>query len=135
MAKNILYLLLSILPLFVLVNLLHRFLVVYLAIKNTILSDNLFNFITNISVFVIASLIAVFFIKPKITGIVFLVWSMLKIMFIMGYFVLNILPEKKHIENSIIVELVIIYVVYLIYEVIFGIRLIKQEVIDKELVK
>ncbi len=117
----------SIIPIFFAAYLLHIYLVDFFDIQNKKLANNIFDYLIGISALMLVSLLITNWLKPKITGFVFLVWSMLKIILIMLYFILFIIPHNIKVSNAVVFDFMIIYAFLLIYEVIFSIQLIQKK--------
>jgi len=126
MQKKSIFLFLSIFPVFFLIYILHQYLLKLLDIKAVHLADNLVVFISSAGFVMLTNLLLVHFTKPKLTGFVFLAWSMLKIMLIIAYFVFFIFPLSIQVPDTVIYDLIIIYTLLLIYEVFFTIILVKK---------
>jgi hypothetical protein len=125
--KKIVLLLFSVLPVFIGVYVIQQTLINTFDVDNVEFAQNFYLYISLITLLVISNLIAMHFIKPEYTGFVFLAWSMIKMMFVMGFFVyFAILPEII-ISNSVIYHIVVIYFLYLIFEVFFTGFLLKQK--------
>ncbi len=117
----------SIIPIFFAAYLLHIYLVNFFDVQNKKLANKIFDYLIGISALMLVSLLITNWLKPKITGFVFLVWSMLKIILIMLYFILFIIPHNIKISNALVFDFMIIYAFLLIYEVIFSIQLIQKK--------
>ncbi len=117
----------SIIPIFYAAYLLHVYLLNFFDIQNIKLANNIFDYLIGISALMLVSLLITDWLKPKITGFVFLVWSMLKIILIMLYFILFIIPRDIKVSNAVVFDFMIIYAFLLIYEVIFSIQLIQKK--------
>lgn len=118
---------LIILPFFYFTNQLHLYLIDVFAVSDIDFSNNFFQFISLLSITMLSNLIIFQLLKPKIVGFVFLAWSMLKIMLVMAYFVFFVMKKDVQLAHGTIYELVTIYMVYLFFEVVFGIFLIKEK--------
>ncbi len=88
--------------------------------------QNFYVFLTTVSLAMLLNIILVYNLKPKFTGYTFLVWSMLKIMLVMGYFIVFVLRPQLQLSHSDIFDIMTLYFLYLIYEVIFGIVLLQK---------
>ncbi len=126
MKKAFLFTLL-ILPFFYFVYQLHLYLIDVFNVTDIDFSNDFFQFISILSALMLLNIILFQFIKPKIVGFVFLAWSMLKIMLVMAYFVFFVMKKDIQLAHSTIYELVSIYMVYLFFEVVFGVMLIKEK--------
>jgi len=118
---------LLILPFFYFVYQLHLYLIDVFNVTDIDFSNDFFQFISFLSALMLLNIILFQFIKPKIVGFVFLAWSMLKIMLVMAYFVFFVMKKDIQLAHSTIYELVSIYMVYLFFEVVFGVMLIKEK--------
>ena len=118
---------LLILPFFYFVYQLHLYLIDIFNVSDIDFSNNFFQFISILTALMLLNIILFQLIKPKIVGFVFLAWSMLKIMLVMAYFVFFVMKKDIQLAHSTIYELVTIYMVYLFFEVVFGIILIKEK--------
>ena len=118
---------LLILPFFYFIYQLHLYLIDVFNVSDIDFSNDFFQFISILSALMLLNIILFQFIKPKIVGFVFLAWSMLKIMLVMAYFVFFVMKKDIQLAHSTIYELVSIYMVYLFFEVVFGVMLIKEK--------
>jgi hypothetical protein len=116
----------SIFPFFIFVYFAQQELLVLFKVKNIELAQNFYRFISMVAMFMLLNLVLMHYFKQRYTGFVFLAWSMLKIMLVMGYFVYFVLIPGKNLSNAVIFDMVGIYLLYLIYEVVFGIFLIRD---------
>ena len=126
MNKKILFLFVSIFPIIYLIYLLHQYLIGLFDISQLELSNHFFVLISGAGFIMLTNLVLAQALKPKITGFIFLAWSMLKIMLVLAYFAYFILPKDIQIQNSTIYDLVIIYSIFLFYEIAFSVSLIKR---------
>ena len=126
MQKKSIFLFLSIFPVFFLIYILHQYLLKLFDIKAIDLANNLVAFISFAGFVMLTNLLLVYLIKPKLTGFVFLAWSMLKIMLIIAYFVFFIFPRSIQVPDGVVYDLIFIYTLLLIYEVFFTIILVKK---------
>ena len=124
--KKMLFLFVSIFPVIYLIYLFHQYLLGLFNVTQLKLSNNFFVLISGAGFIMLTNLLLVQQLKPKMAGFVFLAWSMLKIMLVLAYFAFFILPKNIQIQNSTIYDLLIIYVVFLVYEVAFSIKLIEK---------
>jgi hypothetical protein len=115
------------LPFFYFVYQLHLYLIDVFNVTDIDFSNDFFQFISILSALMLLNIILFQLIKPKIVGFVFLAWSMLKIMLVMAYFVFFVMKKDIQLAHSTIYELVSIYMVYLFFEVVFGVMLIKEK--------
>jgi hypothetical protein len=118
---------LLILPFFYFVYQLHLYLIDVFNVSDIDFSNDFFQFISILTALMLLNIILFQLIKPKIVGFVFLAWSMLKIMLVMAYFVFFVMKKDIQLAHSTIYELVSIYMVYLFFEVVFGVMLIKEK--------
>jgi hypothetical protein len=118
---------LLILPFFYFVYQLHLYLIDVFNVTDIDFSNDFFQFISILSALMLLNIILFQLIKPKIVGFVFLAWSMLKIMLVMAYFVFFVMKKDIQLAHGTIYELVSIYMVYLFFEVVFGVMLIKEK--------
>ena len=125
--KKILIVSLTIPVFFVLVYFLHQYLIDVYSVVDIDFSNKFFQFITILSAVMLSNILLMQLLKPKIVGLVFLAWSMLKIMLVMAYFVFFVMKKDIQLAHSTIYELVTIYMIYLLFEVVFGIFLIKNQ--------
>ncbi len=126
MNKKVLFLFLSIFPIFLLVYFVHQYLLQVFNITNIELANKFFVFILSAGFVMLTNMLLVQILKPKITGFVFLAWSMLKVILVMMYFALVILPQHIDLPNSVIYDMIIIYSLLLIYETVFSVLLIDR---------
>jgi len=127
MKKPVLLLILSIIPVFVLIFYLFQFFTGLLEVDNTDFAYQFYQFLTFVSGFMLLNVLGVYFIKPKFVGYTFLIWSMLKIMLVMGFFILFVLHPKLPLSNSVVFDIMILYALYLLYEVVFGVVLLQEK--------
>ncbi len=127
MKKSVLFLILSIIPVFVLIFYLFQFFTGLLEVDNTDFAYQFYQFLTFVSGFMLLNVLGVYFIKPKFVGYAFLIWSMLKIMLVMGFFILFVLYPKLPLSNSVVFDIMILYALYLLYEVVFGVVLLQEK--------
>ncbi|GEM_PF-6741575 len=122
--KKILLLLLSLPPILLIIYYVHLYLVDYFEVADTALATKFYLFITGVTILVITNLLLTYFLKHKYIGFVFLAWSMIKIMLVMGFFLAFVLKKKIAVSNNTIYDFVIIYMLYLFYEIIFATQLL-----------
>ncbi len=127
MKSKIAWLVISIFPVFYLIFLLFQFLTSVFPVNHPDLLNQLFLYISALSFLMLLNLLLVYVIKPYYTGLVFMIWSMIKLMFIMGFFAFYILPDNLQITNHFVYILVIVYLTYLIYELIVSLLLLNFE--------
>ena len=113
------FLLISVYPVFLLTGYIHRQLITFFNVDNQQFVNGFFDFITLTTALMLTNIVLVSLLKPKITGYVFLAWSMLKIMLVMAYFIFFVYGKDLHPGNNEILEIVSIYMIYLFYEVVF----------------
>ena len=126
MKQRILWLILSIFPVFYLIFLFFQFLQHKLSPGNTELLNYLFLSLSGVSLLMLTNLLLVKLIKPYYTGITFMAWSMIKLMFIMGFFAVLIMPEDIRLSNEFIFVLMLTYLAYLGYELVFTLFLLQD---------
>ncbi len=124
--NNRFFLFFSTLPFFLLVYFLQPVFIRIFKVENTGFVMDFYYFITGVSLFMLFNVIVVFYVKRKLTGYVFLIWTMLKIMLVMAYFIIFVLHPKVSIDNSVVFAIMATYFLYLIYEVIFGVLLLNK---------
>ena len=117
---------LSIIPVFLIIYFLHSFLLDFFQVKNHDFAYNFYVFLTGIALLMLTSMLGVSFVQPKYTGFTFLAWSMIKIMLVMAYFVWFVLKPDVKLQNPVIYNIVTLYMLYLFYEVIFAVILLKE---------
>jgi len=121
-----LLLVVSILPVFVLIYFLHPVLLDFYQVNNRIFAASFYIFLTGIALLMLTSMLGVSFVNSKYTGFTFLAWSMIKIMLVMAYFVWFVLKPGVKLQNPVIYDIVTLYILYLFYEVIFAVILLKK---------
>jgi len=126
MNKIVPLLLISIYPFFLLADYLHTRLITFFDIQNTEFVDDFYRFISLTTILMLSNILIVQYLKPKITGFVFLAWSMLKIMLVMAYFIFFVQGKDLNPANNDIFELVSMYLIFLLYEVVFTVLLIRS---------
>jgi len=124
LSKVFRYLLLSFVV-FIGIYFIHQELIKLLNIDKQEFVNRFYFYITVVSFLMLVNMFMVYVIKHKYVGYTFLAWSMLKLMLVMGYFVMFVLVPKISLSNTEIYEIVGIYLLYLIYEVFLGILLLK----------
>jgi hypothetical protein len=127
MKQRIFWLILSIFPLFFIIFLFYEFLKKELEINYVSQLDQIFLLLSGAAFLMLSNLIIIQLIKPFYTGMVFIAWSLIKLMLVMGFFALYILPKDLNISNHFIYVLVITYLLYLAYELAFSILLIHSK--------
>ncbi len=113
------FLLISVYPVFLFTEYIHQRLIIFFNVDNQQFVNGFFDFITLTTALMLTNIILVSLLKPKITGYVFLAWSMLKIMLVMAYFIFFVYGKDLQPDNNEILEIVSIYMIYLFYEVVF----------------
>ena len=116
----------SIIPVFILIYFLHLFFMDLYGVDNTDFVTSFYVFITGIALLMLSSMLGVSFVNAKYTGFTFLAWSLLKIMLVMAYFVWFVLKPDVKLPNPVIYDIVTLYMLYLFYEVIFAVILLKE---------
>lgn len=124
MKQTVLFL--SIIPFFILVYFFQQKFLLWFGVTNIDFAQNFYLFISLVSLIMLSNLILIYYFKQKYVGLVFLSWSMLKIMLVMGYFVYFRLIPIRSVSNVAIYYIVSVYFLYLFYEVFFGIFLLKN---------
>jgi len=123
MKQKFLWLSLSIFPVFFLIFIIYEFLKTRLNPGHPELLDKLFLLLSAAALIMLTNLLIVQLIKPFYTGMVFMAWSMIKLMLIMGFFAFFILPLDIKISDTFVFILVILYLLYLGYELVFSLFL------------
>ena len=103
---------------------LHPFLIQFFKVEKVDFVQNFYHFITAVTLLMLLNLVTVNYFKPQLTGYMFLAWSMLKIMLVMGYFVVFVLIPKRQINNAAVFDIAALYFLYLFFEVIFTVFLL-----------
>jgi len=111
---------------FVVIYFIHQELIKLFSVENSGFVNRFYNFITSVSFLMIINLLTVYIFKIKYVGFTFLAWSLLKLMLVMAYFV--IIMPKISLSNNEIYEIVVLYLIYLIYEVFLGVFLLKTKI-------
>jgi len=127
MKKPVVFLIISILPVFILIYYIFQYLTGILQVDNIDFAYKFYKFLTFVSAFMLLNVLIVYFAKQQFVGYTFLIWSMLKIMLVMAFFIIFVLHPKLPVSNSVVFDIMILYALYLIYEVVFGIVLLKEK--------
>ncbi len=85
-------------------------------------------FLTLLSAVMILNIFIVYFFKTKFVGYTFLIWSMLKIILVMVFFIVFALLPRLKLDDNNIFYIMSLYFLYLFYEVILGVALLKQKI-------
>ncbi len=85
-------------------------------------------FLTLLSAVMILNIFIVYFFKTKFVGYTFLIWSMLKIILVMVFFIVFALLPRLKLDDNSIFYIMSLYFLYLFYEVILGVALLKQKI-------
>ena len=109
---------------FLLVYFFHPILKNLLKVDNKEFVDQFYIFISIVSLTMLINIYVINYFKPKLTSYTFLIWSMLKIILVMAFMIIYVLLPKLNINHSVVFDIIILYFVYLIYEVGFGIYLL-----------
>ncbi len=126
MNKKLSWLLTSIFPAFFLIFLFYQFLISQLPVNHSDVLNNLFIMLSGATFLMLTNLFLIQIFKPQYTGMTFLAWTMVKLMLVMGFFILFILPYDLKLTNNFIFVLVLTYFAYLAYELIFGVVLLSE---------
>ncbi len=113
---------------FIIIKFANGFFLELFNVDNVDIVNRFYNFITVISAVMIVNLLMVYLYKIKYVGYTFLIWSMLKIMLVMGFFIVFVLKPKLQIGNCVIFSVMSVYFMYLIYEVFFAMFLLKEKI-------
>ncbi len=127
MSKKLSLLLVSVFPAFFLIFLFYEFLSENLPVKHPELLNNLFLLLSISALVMLTNLVLIHYFKPQYTGMTFMAWTMIKIMLVMGFFILFVLLEDIRLSDNFVFVLVITYFAYLGYELIFGVVLLSEE--------
>jgi len=125
MQQKFTYLLLSIFPFFFLFYKVHEHFMHSFNLKSLDFSSHFFTYITAISLLMLTNMLIMRWLKPKYVGFTFLAWSMIKLMLVMAYFSFI---NKLEINNANIIEMLIVYLLFLIYEVFFTTILLPKSI-------
>ncbi len=125
MRQSFTYLLLSIFPFFFLFYKVHEYLMHALVLKSPEFSSHFFTYISGISLMMLSNILLMRWLKPKYVGFTFLAWSMIKLMLVMAYFSFI---NKFEINNANIIEMLIVYLLFLVYEVFFTVILLPKRI-------
>ena len=72
------------------------------------------------------NLVLVHYLHKKYIGYTFLAWTMIKLMLVMGYFLVFVFQPGITLSNNVLFSIVSLYFTYLIYEVVFAVWLMKK---------
>jgi len=113
---------------FITVFFLHQYLMNVFNIENRDVVWQFYYFITGVSGLMISNLFLIQAVKKKYTGFVFLAWSMIKLMLVMAFFLYFVYKPKIFLSDNAIFDMVILYMTFLIIEVLLTIFLLKQKI-------
>ncbi len=126
MNKNNIYLFLSVIILFVLTYFLNYFFIEIFNVKNTAFVWHFYFFISGVTAIMLLSLIFIFNYNSRYTGHTFIIWTMIKLMAVMVFFLIFVFEPDVSLKNNVLYNIAGLYILYLIYEVFFTISLIKK---------
>ena len=99
----------------------------FFEVTNPSVVNHFFQFITAVTILIIFNLLSVYVIKVRYVGYTFLAWSLLKLMLVIGYFVYFFWGENQELSNNDLYEMVVIYFLYLFFEVLLGAMLLQRK--------
>ncbi len=112
--------------LFVVTYFLNYLFIEIFCVKNTAFVWQFYYFISGVTAIMLLSLIAMFYFKNHYVGHSFIVWTMLKLMAVMAYFLMFVFDKNIVLTDNVIYNIISLYLMYLIYEVFFTVSLIKK---------
>ena len=111
---------------FGLIYFLHHWLSILFGVSANSFVSRFYRLITLISAVMAINLLVVAIIKSNFIGYTFLIWSMLKVMLVMGFFIIFVLMPHLKLDNNVIFDIISLYFLYLFYEVTLSLALLKE---------
>ncbi len=111
---------------FIIIYFLNQGFIEIFCVKKTTFVWQFYYFISGVSALMLISLILVHHLHNKYTGYTFLAWAMIKLMLVMGYFLIFVFQPGIALSHNILYTIVSLYFSYLIYEVLFAVLLMKK---------
>jgi len=111
---------------FGLIYFLHHLLSTLFGVSTNAFVKRFYSFITLISAVMLINVLVIAIFKSRFIGYTFLIWSMLKVMLVMGFFIIFVLIPHLKLDNNVIFDIIILYFLYLIYEVLLSLALLKE---------
>ncbi len=122
-----LFLYISVIIAFVVIYFLNNLFIEIFCVKKPDFVWRFYYFISAVSALMIFSLIVVQYLNKRYTGYTFLAWTFIKLMLVMGYFLVFVFQPGIHLSYNILYAIVSLYLMYLLYEVAFTIFLMKAK--------
>jgi len=126
MNRTPVFLYLSTILVFVIIYFLNQGFIEVFCVKNPTFVWQFYYFISGVSALMLMNLVLVHYLHKKYVGYTFLAWTMIKLMLVMGYFLVFVFQPKITLSNNVLYTIVSLYLVYLIYEVFFAVLLMRK---------
>ena len=120
------FLYLSTIVAFIIIYFLNQGFIEVFCVKNTTFVWQFYYFISGVSALMLMNLVLINYLHKKYIGYTFLAWTMIKLMLVMGYFLVFVFQPGITLSHNTLYNIVSLYFAYLIYEVIFAVLLIKK---------
>jgi cytochrome c oxidase assembly factor CtaG len=127
MSSKIIKVILMTIIAFVAIFYLNTFIMLFYKVQNIKFVWQFYEFLTLVSSLMMLSVVLVYIFKTKYVGYTFLSWSMLKLMLVMGFFIIFVLRPKLPLNNADVFAIISLYFSYLIFEVLMGVYLLKEK--------
>ncbi len=128
MNKKRYYLFFSAILIFIASYVLNYFFIEIFCVKNKAFVWQFYYFISVVTAIMLLSLIMMFYLKNRYVGHTFIVWTMIKLMAVMAYFLFFVFDRDITLTDNILYNIISLYLVYLVYEVFFTVTLLKKPV-------
>ena len=126
MNRTPVFLYLSSIAAFVIIYFLNQVFIDVFRVKNPDFVWQFYYFISGVSALMLMNLILVYHLHKKYIGYTFLAWTMIKLMLVMGYFLVFVFQPGISLSNNVLYTIVSLYLTYLVYEVLFAVLLMRK---------
>jgi len=126
MNRTPVYLYLSTIVAFAVIYFLNQLFIGIFCVKHPAFVWQFYYFISGISALMLMNLVLVHYLHKKYIGYTFLAWTMIKLMLVMGYFLVFVFQPGISLSHNILYAIVSVYFAYLIYEVFFAVLLMRK---------
>jgi len=126
MNRTPVFLYLSSIIAFVIIYFLNQQFIDIFCVKDVTFVWQFYYFISGVSALMLMNLVLVHYLHKKYIGYTFLAWTMIKLMLVMGYFLVFVFQPGITLNNNILYTIVSLYFAYLFYEVVFAVFLMKK---------
>ncbi len=128
MKKKQFYVLLSAIVFFIATYFFTFFYIDFFNVNNAINIWRFYFFISGVSAVMLLSLIMIYYFNNRYVGHTFIAWTMVKLMAVIVYFLIFVFGPDITLKRIVLYCIVSLYLMYLIYEVVLTVYLLKKTV-------